>query len=224
MAIIRKPRPQPDKIIIVPKRGDYPIRRAIVSNLLKNGFDKKDIRQEITLDTNSAGGRADMVLFMNGCIRAVEIKSAQDNLDRLENQMTAQVRRFDSFHTILDIKHREKLKAIKHSWRYNEMFYDPETPWACDLQQAIPYKVSYRAGEITAGLMLSLLWRSELQAALDKKTGATRTGMIAWAREHMTIAEIRKIVIEQIREREHSKWELKFWETYDHERNAATQT
>ena len=54
--------------------------------LLDAGVPRDAIRHEITLDSSSSDGRADMVVALDRCITGIEIKSGKDTLDRLDSQ------------------------------------------------------------------------------------------------------------------------------------------
>jgi hypothetical protein len=87
------------------RREDPRLRdpRAIVRELLAHGIPRRDIRHEITLDSTSRGGRADIVVILSGTVLAgIEIESAFDNLARWVEQLDAYARAFDAPLFVID--------------------------------------------------------------------------------------------------------------------------
>jgi hypothetical protein len=79
------------------KSHDFDIRAAIVRELMRHGILRHDIRHEITLDSNSSGGRADIVVILNDAVLAgIEIKSGAESLARCVQRLDAYARAFDA--------------------------------------------------------------------------------------------------------------------------------
>lgn len=88
-----------------PRTKDIDLRIAITSRLLASGWDRRDIRHELTLDSSSTDGRADMVLLDERWLTGIEIKSGADRLDRCEEQGRRYHARFDSSLLVMDARH-----------------------------------------------------------------------------------------------------------------------
>jgi hypothetical protein len=100
-----------------PRTKDIDVRIAITSRLLASGWKRRDIRHELTLDSSSSDGRADMVLLDEDWLTGIEIKSGADRLDRCEEQARRYHARFDSSLLVMDPRHEPpNPPPIQHEW------------------------------------------------------------------------------------------------------------
>lgn len=214
------------------KSSDFDIRALLVSALLSGGISRRDIRHELTLDTNSADGRADLVLLLDEKLVAFEIKSARDKLDRLANQISAYRRTFDEVWIVADQKHIEGLKGIWTAERVMYVHGDPEPfqhPFGGALRNigvtVAGNRHPYAESDDTAPAnMIRLLWAKEAIRAADalqQNHRGTRVSALRFVKEHGCLAAIRPLVINELRSRVPNRWEESFWRRYDGERRAA---
>ena len=93
------------------KTNDLDLRIAVVQQLLAEGLTRRDIRHELTLDSHSSGGRADIIVFgkddrlQKNFIGGIEIKSGRDVLDRCDDQGDSYGRAFDRMIYVIDKRH-----------------------------------------------------------------------------------------------------------------------
>ena len=90
------------------KSKDYDIRAAAVRHLLEHGWGRNCIRHELTLETSSSGGRADLVLLHDAGLVGIELKSACDTLDRCADQARTYGMAFDHRILLIDSRHVAK--------------------------------------------------------------------------------------------------------------------
>ena len=210
------------------KSKDYDVRAAVVATLLERGVRRRDIRHEITLDTASSGGRADVVLLQDR-LATIEIKSGSDKLDRLKAQIKRYERSFDHVSVVADRRHAEGI-FNGHSI-YCTVYWCSETAqfvagWYDNLRPCMPEFASARYGystETSVAAMARLLWRNEAVRVSQELggTGGTRTAAIAWMRENARLCDMRPLVIEELRNRISNRWEDAFWQRFDGAREAA---
>lgn len=98
-----------------PRTNDFDLRILVTRALLNHGIPREAIRHEITLDTSSSDGRADMVVALDRELIGIEIKSGKDKLDRLQTQRDQYRRRFDRMCLVLDARHLPKDEVIRES-------------------------------------------------------------------------------------------------------------
>lgn len=207
-----------------PKSKDYDVRAAVVSQLLGRGVSRSDIRHEITLDTASSGGRADIVVLRDHLI-TIEIKSGSDKLDRLRDQISRYERSFDCVKIVADKRHAEAIHAAHNI--YGAVYWCSETAqfmsgWHPRLSPCTPRlaEPAYRYSEETSLVDVArLLWRSEAARASKSLGGpnGTRMAAISWMREHAKLSELRPLVIKELRARVPNRWEDAFWGRFDAE-------
>lgn len=95
------------------RTNDYDLRRLVVRAILDSGIQREAIKHEITLDTSSSDGRADIVVALDRELIGIEIKSGKDKLGRLETQREQYRRRFDRMCLVLDARHLPKDEVIR---------------------------------------------------------------------------------------------------------------
>jgi hypothetical protein len=202
------------------KSNDFDIRFAVVKNLINSGVPRSDIRHEITLDTSSSGGRADIVLLRDGSITGYELKSAKDNLDRCKDQKHSYEMAFDTSVLVVDSKwgpigsdgffDREKKNAL---WQ-NHAIYKGGKIVDRYCAHEVPIISSHFSASTTlsARRMISLLWASEVMSMVG---ASARFKGINAAAENMSIKDIRRGVVDALRRRRLNLWEEAFWERFD---------
>lgn len=206
---------------------DLDIRLLVVSYLLKGGVPRADIRHELTLDTSSADGRTDIVFFYAGLLFGIEIKSGSDTLTRLPAQRRAMGRAFDKRHVVMDTKLCKKTGA-RYSIAYCHDTKDFVRGLAGEWRRIdfTPNIVMHeftvhggpRPGYGTSAIdMLSLLWRDEAvaMAQMHGIKAKTRHDALLQMKENVLMRDIRKGVIEALRRRPLSKWDIAFWQQFD---------
>lgn len=213
------------------KSTDHEIRAAIVTRLLAGGVARCDIRHEITLDTSSAGGRADIVLLHRDRLACIEIKSGRDKLDRLATQIPAYERAFDTVRLIVDKRHCENL-TFRHSCLARWVFwcaerrdfvtkgYRADGEWKpCEPGLLDPSRWEDSSDTAIAGVA-RLLWADEARGvarSIGSFTGGhrTRSGAIDWMRENARLCDVRPLAVAALRSRELNRWESAFWGKFD---------
>ena len=183
---------------------DYEIRAAVVRELLRNGVPRRDIRHEITLDSNSCGGRADIAVILANRLAGIEIKSASDNLARCVEQLDAYAGAFDTPLFVVDGRLARRLERPDRQ-RVRESAVAVSDIWPA-LQQG---------GAATIHGMARLLWGSEIQSLVGKPL--SRADGLALIGERSTLDELRRGVIAALRGRVPNKWEQAFWARFDRE-------
>ena len=202
---------------------DYDVRAAVVAALLERGVPRRDIRHEITLDTSSAGGRADVVVLRDRLI-TIEIKSGSDKLDRLKTQVNRYKRSFDFVKVVADRRHAE---AIFNGYSvYGTVYWCGETQqfvggWYDNLKPCEPMLITSHYGtyssETSVVDVARLLWRNEAVrvSLLLGGPGGTREAAISWMRENARLADVRPLAIKELRNRLPNRWEDAFWKRFD---------
>lgn len=216
-------RPKP-----IPRSKDFDIRAGLVRALLAAGVKRECIRHELTLDSSSSDGRADIVIIGAEALIGVEIKSGSDNFDLLPQQTERYRCRFDRMVIALDSRHSEAWGA--HNWEITTHWsrccvgWDGsatevntsihECGWAAMTQTRTR---SHSHLRLSAAAMLSLLWANEACAvAADLGVNcSTRSKAIPYAAENFSIHEIRKAVAAQLLARRLNRWEESFWCRFD---------
>ena len=208
-----------------PKTKDYDVRAAVVSALLANGVPRGDIRHELTLDTYSSGGRADLVILRDTRIVGIELKSGSDVLDRCEAQSLAMDRAFDVYMVIADISLAKVRPTIgSHHWIYfrasDGLFTQhPEqhgyrgTDWTpFNIHWLTTYAGTFASRGTSPMWMASTLWADEVRPLTGSQT---RCRALDTIRESFPLKDVRKHTVKQLRARNLGKWELAFWNRYD---------
>jgi hypothetical protein len=203
----------------VKKSDDYDLRAVLVTALLDFGIERNSIRHEITLDTSSSGGRADLVLLQDHRITGYEVKSGKDNFDRCDEQRRAYAKCFDRSVLLADRKFAPISETVwpdashKALW-LNTLCYDDGK--ITDRYSSVPCVIFplffHDSVELSAHRMLSLLWAQEISVVA--KSSVRHKG-IKSAAETMCIKDIRRGVVEQLRMRRLNKWEEAFWKKFD---------
>jgi len=206
---------QLEKAVKPGKTKDFDLRSAICQQLVAEGLHRCNIRHELTLDSSSSGGRADIVIFTLGGIFGIEIKSGSDVLDRCADQRDAYEHAFDGCHFIVDARHKEN---IQHS--YTLYFPDQKKfAYRADMGslELIPEIVSSHSSDTSPAAMIRLLWCDEAVrvAASFGYRCKTRWDSIKWLRENVSLKDLRPKIIAELRARVHSKWEESFWKRHD---------
>lgn len=208
------------------KSKEYDIRAVVVHWLLSNGFERAQIRHEITLDTASSKGRTDLLLLAPNALIAVELKSGSDKLDRLKDQEAAGEMAADYFWIFADTRHEKGLPWTKTRFlvageEVRNGFCGKDL--ACIVwSNGVPHQTGYGGGRSTTTTprrMASLLWKSEtdwLALACEIPQGP-RCKVIAAIQEQESLSSIRGIVTDLLKKRPLSKWEQSFWERFDAE-------
>ena len=219
--------PRTRKMLVDPST-DYDIRAAIVREMLRDGVPRCDIRHEITLDTSSSGGRADVMLLRDNALIGVEVKSGRDKLDRLHGQVEAMKRAFDYVVALVDASHAsDKHKVAYESigctdvklWHQERGFLftwgEPmERQWLRFWETLERHNKSRETGVVGVS---RLLWKSEadyVTAAL-KLPKQTRERSLRLFQERIALSQLRPLVIAQLRLRPLNKWEDAFWARFD---------
>lgn len=202
---------------------DFDLRSYIVRKLLSEGVPRRFIRHELTLDTSSSGGRADVILLMDDSIHGIELKSGKDVLDRLAQQRERYDRAFDYTHIIIDRVHAKRSEHGTLNYPYGTMAYCHEikalSSWYGGEATYTFYlnNLTDKSTTTSVPAMCSLLWRAEaaaisLELNLYRKN---RHAAIAQLRENASLAQVRPLIIKELRARLPSAWEMAFWKKFD---------
>ena len=198
---------------------DFEVRSCLVRQLIADGVPRRDIRHELTLDTSSSGGRADVVALLYGFIHGFEIKSGADTLDRPTLQVERYERCFDHVHVVADKRHGE---AVRTTYR-GSLAYCHDRRLIVDWWNSQPARLhlegnrACRSRETAPGPMARLLWRCETEVVTSALgcRHKTRFDAIEYLRESASLKQIRPLVIEALRQRQLSAWERAFWRKFD---------
>lgn len=208
--------------------NDYDIRALVVRALLDGGIPRDSIRHEITLDSSSSDGRADMVLLFDDRLVGIEIKSGKDTLVRLAEQGPRYAARFDRLVLVADERHRAAIEALPygHFKRHeNTLFAGRNTDgtltllpdrWSAGvpiLAGGIGAAAYGRSRKLCPFSMLQLLWQKEVAAIVGGSI--TRHAGIDYCAEIMALRELRKCIAVQLRARQLNRWEEAFWTRFD---------
>jgi hypothetical protein len=153
------------------KTHDFEIRAAIVRELLRHGVPPRDMRHEITLDSNGSGGRADIVAMLSDTVLAgIEIKSASDNLAQCVEQLDAYERAFDAPLFVIEARLAQRLERPER-----ERVRRCPVSSSGDLWPATP---ATRASAAPVDGMGRRLWGNEIETLLGRETSraAGRSG------------------------------------------------
>ena len=209
---------------------DYDLRAALVRVLLNAGVPRSDIRHEVTLDSASSDGRADMVVVRPNTLIGLEIKSCVDKLDRLETQTGRYSSRFDFIGLVYSNRHSAAVEKMRwKGWLTIEAkigedmsidfaggFYGPQWIWLEDELRG------YHRRNVSPACMLEMLDRSCVLDVARKLgyAGSTRSGAIPMLAEHHSIRQIRAEVAWMLQHRGLNRWEEAFWARFDAEPQA----
>ncbi|AWJ93300.1 hypothetical protein Sp245p_26115 (plasmid) [Azospirillum baldaniorum] len=218
-----------------PKTCDMDLRLAVTAALLSAGTPRDAIRHEITLDSSSSDGRADMVVALDRALIGIELKSGKDTLARLPEQRERYGARFDKLVLVLDVLHEPAdyaacwalgFDAVRTfdggTLRESAVHFGASAPWEPET-----YRDSRRfgAGERMAPhAMLSMLWADEalrlsadlVQAGIiPASSGDQRYRVIPHAAEHASIGQLRPRIAAALRSRRLNRWEEAFWTNFD---------
>lgn len=205
------------------KSNEYEIRAAVVTKLMAQGVEKKHIRIEIPLDTNSSNGRADIVLLCNNKLGCIELKSGKDKVERaaINEQLRPYKRAFDYVGVIACSSHAEKDKDMPHATLYH--FRDEEIigslPWRynphiLDAPIVSNFMSIGKYGKTSVPDMLHLLWAREVADILGRKSVARGSTLSHWA-ETKALCDIRPLVINVLLNRPLNLWEQTFWDRFE---------
>jgi hypothetical protein len=205
--------------------GDFPIRCAVVRDLLAMGLERRAIRHELTLDTSSSGGRTDMVVLRDD-LTIIEIKSAKDRLDRLDKQRGAARLAADRFIAIVAAKHWGL------EWLPDRLCYRADGSIACGpednrMRESVASLMQRPRGQddpdTSVRHMLRLLWAPEVEATSEKlgMKLETRYRALRWLGENARLSDVRPLVIDALLKRQPNRWEEAFWARFDAQREAA---
>jgi hypothetical protein len=210
------------------RSNDPMIRAALVRRLIDAGIPRNCIRHEITLDSSSSDGRADLVVIRDAALVGVEIKSGRDTLERLVSQRPRYSARFDRVLLVCDERHKpwkddlwgwegweavtatfdgSAIKFVENYWSGMGALLNPPPKW-CDSSG------SYLAPRA----MLQMLWANEIKAISGC---GTRTSGIPHIAENVPLKGVRAAVINALRSRQLNRWEEKFWQAFDAEQREA---
>lgn len=222
------------------KTCDLDLRLTVTAALLSAGIPRDAIRHEITLDSASSDGRADMVVALDRALVGIELKSGKDTLDRLESQRERYSARFDRLVLVADVRHVPEERGVKRlSFPCVRLFGEGrlmgqyEGPWhnvsSWDNAPWDPNGLigrrSFGAGDRQSpNAMLSMLWADEalavaadlVQAGLIPPTGGhQRYRVIPHTAEHASIGQLRPRIAAALRGRQMNRWEEAFWSRFD---------
>ncbi|WP_376956438.1 hypothetical protein ABNQ39_00300 (plasmid) [Azospirillum sp. A26] len=235
-----------DKLLTAkaPKTNDIDLRLAVTRALLDAGVPRDAIRHEITLDSNSSDGRADMVIALDRCITGIEIKSGKDTLDRLDSQRERYGARFDRLCLVLDVRHEpndgyamaalgfgvgrvyegDALRKCQGDFGCSAAPWEP--PGWSDIRRA-----DWGAGErMSPYAMLAMLWAEEVgvvgadlvrSGCVPPTPLDTRYRLIPYLAEHASIGQLLPRIAAALRARRLNRWEEAFWARYDAQSLAA---
>lgn len=214
-----------------PKTRDIDIRIALVRRMLGDGVPREAIRHEITLDSSSSDGRADVVVALDHALIGIEIKSGRDTLDRLDEQRVRYASRFDRMVLVLDPRHitdndRGSVWSADQRLRFGDLLtldagevvrihgWRDSMPWTVTNRRHIASIPGWQSCKAVA----SLLWAHEacrVAYAMGSPSFSTRTASLAWIKENACMAKLRPLVAQALRAREPSRWDGAFWSTFD---------
>lgn len=207
------------------RSDDFAVRCGLVSYLLGRGIPRNHIRHEITLDSSSSGGRADVVLLSDGCITGFEIKSGKDTLMRCDDQLLASELAFDRSVLVLDRRHapwdendRFVADAKIKLWPNTVIFHKgrivskygkhPHYDWLSDPG----FHEWHKSCRLSGRRMLSVLWANEITVI---SRGSLRHKGITVLSETLSIQDIRRGVVAALHTRQLNRWEATFWTRFD---------
>lgn len=222
------------------KTNDIDLRLLVTRALLTHGTPREAIRHEITLESSSSDGRADMVVALDRGLIGIEIKSGKDTLDRLDSQRERYGRRFDRLCLVIDARHLPADDADSHEAyvivsrlnfgsvavvRDGVLGTAPgnyrDLPWG----QRCYWDQRYGPSDTQAPTaMLSMLWASEVvdiaarlvwANKIPAAGGSQRCRLIPHLAEHAPIALLRPAIAQALRDRPLNRWEEAFWHEFD---------
>lgn len=220
------------------KSDEYDIRSHVVRKLIKEGWDRGNIRIEIPLSTASHGGRVDLVCLADDYIGSVELKSGKDKLesDLLKDQIKKYERAFDYCGVIADQSLYKSVRTTTAGGGYSERnnfqhvdiayYHHPWQDKYCfknhpdrettqhniDTITPILFPHTGRSSKLTCSYdMACVLWADELRKIFKSSKG-TKWFFEQQVREEFGAKEFRPLMIEALRSRPLNDWEKKFWE------------
>lgn len=201
---------------------DFDIRSGVVRHLIATGTPRNHIRHELTLDSNSYGGRTDIVVIADAALIGIEIKSCKDKLDRLEEQTRGYTQSLDQMIIVVGKKHLPIMR--EKYWGHRVAICDHDAGVILDVY-GVERKESllgvgygrYDSHFTSVAQMACLLWRDDVVAVAAHfgMKFKTRYDAIGWLRDHVTLKQMREQVVLALRRRDLSKYEMTFWERYD---------
>lgn len=223
-----------------PKTNDFDLRALVVDKLLASGIPREAIRHEITLDSYSSDGRADLVLALDRALWGIEIKSGRDTLDRLPSQRERYQRRFDRLCLVLDARHvpgdgSGRLFGYRLKFGPLAVVDRAEPGGLCIRETKFPEGYPWEApprwldhtgpsNVMAPAAMLSMLNADEvrdiaaglvLANKIPAAGGGQRFRLVPHLAEHASIATLRPLIAKALRERPLGKWDAAFWGQYD---------
>ncbi len=207
---------------------DFDVRVAVVRALLGLGLPRDAIRHEITLDTSSSDGRADIVLALDHGLVVGEIKSDMDKLDLLERQGARYKRRFDRLAVFHGSRHRDAIEKMPFGpARWWDAAHEAEVvdgavrlkpaPWS-PLAALIEPPGRHPSTSLSSFAMLELLHKREIDTVAAKlRFGGPfpRYRAIQLLGDQAAIAEMRPLIAQALRQRAPNRWEAAFWPRFD---------
>lgn len=220
------------------RTNDMDLRIVVTSALLASGVPREAIRHEITLDSSSSDGRADMVVALDHALIGIEIKSGKDTLNRLDSQRERYSARFDRLALVLDKRHEDAQLGQRlaiFSFGPPAAIARPNSGGGVTLHPSlsgIPEMPWDFRGDgwstrdmLRPHAMLSLLWAEEAEQALGRlqldgvapggKRLNARCRIIDHLAEHVSIAQLRPRIAAALRARRLNRWEVAFWARFD---------
>lgn len=205
------------------RTNDFDIRALLVRDLLRIGVPRAAIRHEITLNTSSSDGRADVALALDHALIGIEIKSGSDTLGRLDEQKARYSARFDLLALVHDARHEKALLAADSIYGWGclvSIEAGAVRPWRlgglADL--VAPGSRTHRSTRTSPFAMLELLWATEVRSAaarLGLPHEGARHRLIDRIGDRVSLTEIRREVVVELRHRGFNRWEDAFWKRYD---------
>lgn len=211
----------------IPKTTDYQIRRALTTHLLDRGYERNQIRHEITFDGHSSDGRGDMIIIRPDIgLIGVEIKSGCDTLDRLVEQRPRYAIRFDRcllvHDSMLNVKANRDWSVA--GWEHVEAELMPGRGVVfADTTGSYWYGLGafdrgekdfhHRLPRLSPYAMLLMLWANELTVIAGAKLN--RQEAIRAIADAKPIGEIRIAVMAALMKRRLNDWEVAFWNKFD---------
>ena len=221
-----------------PKTCDMDLRLAVTAALLSAGIPRDAIRHEITLDSSSSDGRADMVVALDRALIGIELKSGKDTLARLPEQRERYGARFDRLSLVIDKRHEPTERAAAYALSFGavrvfesgairpggisaqgHLIGSGYAPWEQE-----PTWHRGHSTRMAPHAMLSMLWADEalrlsadlVQAGvIPPSGGGQRYRVIPHAAEHASIGQLRPRIAAALRARRLNRWEEAFWTRYD---------
>jgi len=147
--------------------------------------------------------RADMAV-VNGSLKGFEIKSDQDNLNRLPSQASAYNKVFDTLTIVVGARHLQQVEATVPGW-WGMLLVDANGEEPPLLRAVRPEGSNH---EIDSSALAQLLWRDEALAVLERN--GLEAGLRSKPRRYLwdalarsfTLVELRELVRTQLKARQ----------------------